>query len=121
MSRSGPTGHKDSQRRQKALQEERRRRQDADMRAVLSTPEGRRFFFRLLDGVCNLHGGTFTGNSQTFHLEGRRSVGVELLKEAQGVAPEAWALALQEQMALQRDDVLWLQQARDIASQEPDE
>jgi len=48
------------------------------LRNVMSTSAGRKVVYALLDD-CNLFGSSFTGNSQTFYLEGRRDVGLTLL------------------------------------------
>lgn len=49
-----------------------------DLRAVLSTPEGRRFVRRVLS-VCGMRDSTFNTNALSMaHLEGRRSVAVWL-------------------------------------------
>jgi hypothetical protein len=74
---------------------------EEDMKAVLSTPEGRRFFWHLLDDVTRLHAASFTGDAlTTAYAEGRRSVGIELMTEAQRVALPGYramvAEALQE-------------------------
>ena len=47
--------------------------------AVLSTEDGRWFLMRLLDTCCIMQT-TFTGNSQSFFNEGRRSVGIDIVK-----------------------------------------
>ncbi len=49
-----------------------------DLRAVLSSPNGRRFIWRLLKD-CKIYEESFTGNSTTFYNEGRRSVGLKIL------------------------------------------
>ena len=50
------------------------------LEAVLGTEEGRWFLMRLLDTCCIMQT-TFTGNSQSFFNEGRRSVGIDIVKE----------------------------------------
>lgn len=69
---------------------------------MLSTPAGRRFYWRLLDQVAGVFSGTFTGSSQTFYAEGRRSVGIDLMREGQRVAPELYVRTLTEQLEAQR-------------------
>lgn len=80
----------------KRLQAMRTRQQREDLRAVLATPQGRRTFFWLVREVCNLQGGTMTGNSATFHNEGRRSVGVDVVHHLQKADAKSWALAERE-------------------------
>lgn len=50
----------------------------ADIKKVVRTPEGARTIKRLLD-LAGVFQPVMTGNSQTFFLEGRRSIGLELL------------------------------------------
>jgi hypothetical protein len=38
-------------------------------------------------GLCNLYTSTFTGNSQTFYLEGKRDVGLDILKLLEDADP----------------------------------
>lgn len=49
----------------------------AGLRYVLDDDRGRWFLMRLFDS-CGLHRDCFTGNSQSFYLEGKRSIGTEL-------------------------------------------
>lgn len=49
------------------------------LEAVLSTAQGRWFLMRLLDTCCIMQT-TFTGNSQSFYNEGRRSVGIDIVR-----------------------------------------
>jgi hypothetical protein len=50
-----------------------------DAKRVFGTEEGERIFWYLLD-KCEMFTDVFTGNSRTFYLEGKRAVGLELLK-----------------------------------------
>lgn len=68
-------------------QEERRLRRERelnDIKAVLSTREGRRFIWRLLT-IGSLFRTTFTGNSTTFFLEGHRNLALLILNDIQKV------------------------------------
>jgi len=56
---------------------------------------GRDFIWYILS-LCNLYGDNFTGNSHTFYLEGKRSVGLELLQLLEDVSPGAYAELLLE-------------------------
>lgn len=60
---------------------------DADLRELLSTSAGRRFFYRVCHDTCRILAKSYTGNSDTFFNEGRRSIGVFLWEEGQRVAP----------------------------------
>jgi hypothetical protein len=74
----------------------------ADLLVVMSTLAGRRFLWHLLDDRCQLHGGSFTGNSQTFFNEGRRSVAIELMQDIQRSVPEKYLDMVKEQLSEQR-------------------
>lgn len=47
-------------------------------KAVMETTAGRRLLWHILD-ICGIYAPSFTGNSQTYFNEGRRSVGIHLL------------------------------------------
>jgi hypothetical protein len=51
-----------------------------------STRQGKIFMWQIL-GLCNLYTSTFTGNSQTFYLEGKRDVGLDILKLLEDADP----------------------------------
>lgn len=77
---------------------ERQKQNDVDLIAWLSTMQGRRLFIRLLT-----QGGLWSSSyvespTGTAYNEGRRSVALSLLTEAQRVAPELYARALREQL-----------------------
>lgn len=69
--------------------------EDEDLRAVMSTAQGRRFLWRLLEqtGIYKL---SYTGNSETFFNEGQRNIGLKLLAEMHRVDPEHYILMTQE-------------------------
>jgi hypothetical protein len=72
----------------------------SDLVAVLSTPEGRRFVWDLLDEKAGTFGPSFVGEPHsTSYNEGRRSVGLGLLVRCQQHAPDLYVQALQEQLA----------------------
>ncbi|MDP2270926.1 MAG: hypothetical protein Q8K32_09365 [Archangium sp.] len=75
---------------------------DADLRSVLSTPAGRRFVWRWLT-QAGLQSSSFVSGDQsgTAFNEGRRSIALALLAEAQRVAPELYTTALREQLDAQ--------------------
>lgn len=74
-----------------------RRRDEEDLRAVMSTPAGRRFVWHIIDDMAGTFGKSFTGEplSSAFN-EGRRSIGLNLMNEAQALAPDAYKLAFAE-------------------------
>lgn len=68
----------------------------ADLKAILTTPHGRRFFWRVLGYTGPLrqtfdHSGSVTGFN-----EGRRSVGLWLWSEMESAMPEAYIAMLAE-------------------------
>lgn len=66
-----------------------------DMRKLLCEEWGRRLFWRLV-AKTGLLKTSMTGNSHTFFLEGRRSIGIELWDEMESVAPEAYVKMVEE-------------------------
>jgi len=65
----------------------------ANTRELLKTRAGKDFIWHALS-ICNIYGDVFTGNSQTFYLEGKRAVGLELLQLLEDVDPLAYATLL---------------------------
>jgi hypothetical protein len=61
------------------LKRERTREID-DVKKVISSPEGRRFLWKLM-GEAGVFRSSFTGNSETFFNEGKRSIGLLILSE----------------------------------------
>ena len=51
-----------------------------DLRDVLKTKSGKRFFNRLFS-KCKMYNTSFTGNSTTFFNEGKRSVALEIFED----------------------------------------
>ena len=77
---------------------ERRKQDEEDLRAVLHTPAGRRFFHRLLV-QSGLYGSSYAESpTATAFNEGRRSVAIALMAESQRVAPELYARGLREEL-----------------------
>ncbi len=77
---------------QKQRQRDARAQHEADVRAVLATPEGRRVWWRLLERT-----GTWS-RAYTERDNGRRDVGVELLEEAQLISPTEYVRMVAEQL-----------------------
>lgn len=61
-----------------------------DCAAVIRTPAGKRLIWHLLE-QCHVFTSTFTGNSRTYFLEGKRSIGLYLLALMQMSGPEGLA------------------------------
>ena len=72
----------------------------SDLRFVMGTKQGRRFIGRLL-AQAGLFTRSFTGNSETFFKEGRRSVALELLGDINEHAFPEYVQMLQEAKAKQ--------------------
>ncbi len=63
----------------------------ADLKAILSTKPGMSVLWRLLEFTAPFNG-SFTGNSTTFFNEGRRAVGIELIRMIAEADPRAFAM-----------------------------
>lgn len=67
-----------------------------DLRTVLSTRQGRRFFWNLI-GFCGLLRSSMHHNgSQTYFNEGMRSVGLHLWREMESANADAYLVMLKE-------------------------
>jgi hypothetical protein len=88
-------GDEDQVRERKQTQRLKRINELDDIRAVLSTPQGRRVVWRIL-GMTHLYKESFTGNSTTFYNEGQRSIGLQLLGELTAADPLAYVKLQQE-------------------------
>jgi hypothetical protein len=73
-----------------------RDREVADFKQVVSTKEGRRFIWRLLE-EAGVYRSSFTGTSQTFFLEGQRNMGLLLIREIHEICPDVYTTMLKEQ------------------------
>jgi hypothetical protein len=73
--------------------EKNRQREDRkinDLKAVLKTPEGRRFIWNILS-EAGIYQSSFTGNSETFFREGKRALGLMIVRDIDQHMPEAMA------------------------------
>lgn len=79
----------------KRKDEQIRDREMHDMRTVMSTVEGRRFVWRLLEraGVFRT---SFTGNSTTFFNEGQRNMGLIVLADVHEACAEQYIVMMNE-------------------------
>jgi hypothetical protein len=90
-----------------ASQEEKRRRErDAqDLRAVMSTLEGRRLLWTIIDDWGGAFSGSFTGDALTgAYSEGRRSLAIDLMRQLQAAAPADYMRALQEAVGERQEE-----------------
>ena len=81
--------------------DELREQQDEDLRGVLKQVSGRRFFHRLLV-QSGLYASSYAeAPTAAAYNEGRRSIAIALMREAQRVAPELYSQGLREQLSAQ--------------------
>lgn len=73
----------------------RRQEELNDIRALMTSPAGRRFAWRMLDR-CGVYQTSFTGNSGTFFKEGERNVGLWLLADIHEVALDEFLVMMKE-------------------------
>lgn len=78
-------------------------RKDNDLRKKLSTPEGRRDEWELLE-YCGVFRTSFTGTSTTYFNEGKRDVGLMRLKRIMEVKPEAFTQMQREYKGLLKEE-----------------
>lgn len=64
-----------------------RERELNEMRAVLSTPEGRRFLWRLL-GRCKTFSSIYESSARIHYNSGQQDIGFQLLQEIDAADPE---------------------------------
>lgn len=84
-------------------EEELQERADDALRTVLQTGLGRRFVWHLIDVMAGTFGGSFAGEALTSaYQEGRRSVGIEVMRACQRVAPGLYVQAMEEAMEERR-------------------
>jgi hypothetical protein len=79
----------------KGKEKRREEREQDDMIAVTSIPQGRRLLWRLLS-ECGVFRSSMTGDNYTYFNEGRRDVGVRLLSEITQANPEAYLQMMKE-------------------------
>lgn len=73
----------------KGLEKNSRKRELADLLTVASTIQGKRFIWRYLT-QCGVFKTSFTGNNQTFFLEGQRNIGLQLLTDVNEADPQLY-------------------------------
>jgi len=66
-----------------------------DVREVLNTKRGRRFYWSILE-FCGIFKTSNSDQHQIFFNEGMRNVGLKLLADVNEAAPEAYLLMLRE-------------------------
>lgn len=73
-----------------------RRNELEDIMWILSTVQGRRFYWRMLT-ACHIYETSYTGNqNQTFYREGERNIGLMLIHEMHQSDPTAYLKCVKE-------------------------
>ncbi len=72
-----------------------------DLKWVLSSKQGRRFMWGLLEQT-GVYRSSFTGNSETFFREGQRNVGLGLLALIHEHCPKRYSEMVEEQSEYER-------------------
>lgn len=71
---------------------------DEDLKAVMAAPAGQRFVYRLAE-YCGIRTHAVVSSPELLaYSEGRRSIGVDLLDDAQRVAPQAFVEMMRERL-----------------------
>ncbi|MBS2028724.1 MAG: hypothetical protein JST54_12555 [Deltaproteobacteria bacterium] len=85
--------------------ENRRLQHENDLREVLATAAGRRWIWDLIDGQSGLMSKSFAGEQThaAAYLEGRRSIGRDLMLECRMVAPADYAHMVTEAVSRQQE------------------
>lgn len=92
----GNAGDEEQVKEAKQKESRNRHREEEDTRWVLSTPQGRRFYWRFLI-ACEVYKSTFTGDRWGDFKEGKRSIGLKLLADLEAARPAAYLEMLSEQ------------------------
>ena len=89
-------------------------RAQKDLRAVMLTPEGRRFVWDSID-FCGLLAPSYANDPMaTAYNEGRRSIGLWLQTRAKTEAPDLYVTAFNEYLAEQRAETLTREAAKAV-------
>lgn len=75
---------------------------NADIGAVLALPEGRRYLLSLLDR-CGVFRSVYAPGSMEY-LEGRRTIGLEILQDVERAGPQLVVKLLTEAMNAETDE-----------------
>lgn len=86
--------------------------EEADLKEIMSSPAGRRTFFAWLER-CGVMASSFDSNAHTMaFLEGRRSMGIEMLQRIQAVTPAEYLQMMVEHAKTAAERALKLQAAK---------
>jgi hypothetical protein len=79
----------------------------ADLESVLGTGPGRRLYYRIIFQVACLESASYQASGQAMaYQEGRRSVAIALMQEAQAICPELWIRMLKERLTAAEIEVV---------------
>lgn len=89
------------EKRRKARAELAEHQRKSDLRTLMSFPEFKRYLYDVIDRQAGVFGGSANFVHEhpaevTFYNEGRRALGINLMLEAQTVAPESFAAMVLE-------------------------
>lgn len=71
-----------------------------DLQELMKGAAGRRLYYRIVFELCGIESTSYANSGQYMaFLEGRRSIGIKLLQEAQQHCPEAWPRMVAERIA----------------------
>lgn len=84
-------------------QKTRRETELKTLKAMLSTVDGRSYFWKILS-ECGVYQTSFTGDNTTFFNEGKRQVGLWLLAEIMEADPAAYGLMQLESQKRESQD-----------------
>lgn len=86
------------------------KKREKDQRAIyeiMTSPSGRWFITRLLDAT-GINAKSFTGNSETFYREGKRAIGIHVLKQIESLGLDGLKLKQQAEMEYANQQIEWL-------------
>ena len=61
----------------------------SNIREIAKTKQGQAFIWHILD-FCGIYTDSFTGDNQTFYLEGKRSIGLSILQLLEDADPSIY-------------------------------
>lgn len=79
----------------RSREKRRRERELNDVRAILATAPGRRWYWRILT-QAGIFTTSFTGNSSTFFKEGMRNMGLQMLGDLNEACPDRYEQMVRE-------------------------
>lgn len=88
---------------QEQVRQDRASQRAEDIRWLLDNERGRRVLFGMID-EAGTFSKTFTGNSQSYFLDGRRSIGLELFHETMELEPKRFLQMWNEHQAALADE-----------------